>query len=635
VKKILCLLLLLFSSYSFAQVPFADPVIEMRLGRMWMKLNLKEYRLCTNKLYLDAVKRVSGRLIEAVNDRPDLRGDWSFIAVENSQVNAFSFAGGVVVIYTGLLDSITNGGKVDEDMLAGVLGHEMAHIAKRHTLSGIRNSESLNWIVQNIDSISQAVDANKLSEDQSKKLYAIAVARFSRDQEFDADKYGSFYAALAGYAYDGNLRFSELYMKLYPGASYEYLKTYEDHGAYRAPDHPSDPERIAKMRDFQKYLLSVAGEFHWGYELLRNGSYDKAIRVLKEVHALFPESFQVVNDLGIAYHLKHLQQQGAEEQKFQVQLIDYFVDLREKLREPDLLKNAIECYRDALRLNPRERGVSSNLAIALTQQRQPGDLEEAEDLITLALAKEPENPIFLNHKAIVEYTRGKSLPSFDFSEVRQLFEKAVQFQSPVAPYNLGVLDLETGRKNEATENLRLYLQHDSSSRWASYAREVLQAHGIEVPPVRTPAEIPAPLVLGLKLGDKRQEAIAHLGKPERSESVETSRQESGEMLYYDSLGIILALSQGQVIAIHVMKPDSGNNVVADLKKLNEVPEVNGLEIGASPQELTKLWGEPMQPAALDSSGSQKIYIYGDSRCRIDVSVDLIEFRVNRISIRKT
>jgi predicted Zn-dependent protease len=65
-------------------------------------------------------------------DRPNM--DWQFAVLKSDQINAFAVPGGYVYITRGLLAKMQN-----EAQLAGVLGHEAAHIAKRHSAKLVGN----------------------------------------------------------------------------------------------------------------------------------------------------------------------------------------------------------------------------------------------------------------------------------------------------------------------------------------------------------------------------------------------------------------------------------------------------------------------------------------------------------------
>ena len=58
---------------------------------------------------------------------------WEFAVIDSDQVNAFVVPGGKVVVYTGLLKLLQ--GRAMETQLAAVLGHEIAHVVARHSVS--------------------------------------------------------------------------------------------------------------------------------------------------------------------------------------------------------------------------------------------------------------------------------------------------------------------------------------------------------------------------------------------------------------------------------------------------------------------------------------------------------------------
>ena len=181
----------------------------------------------------------------------------------------------------------------------------------------------------------------------------MARARFTREQEFEADELGSLYATLAGYGFDGTIRSFQHQLKTNGDISQnEYLPTQGIDGQVRAADHPALSERIAKVQSFQARLLNVAGEFTWGNEMLRVGNLNKAIRCYKDVVDVFPNCFEAWNNLGKAYHLQYLQGRPVAELKFQAQIVDYGRDLRKMVRGPSGLQSAIRAYRRARQVDP-------------------------------------------------------------------------------------------------------------------------------------------------------------------------------------------------------------------------------------------------------------------------------------------
>lgn len=83
---------------------------------------------------LTAYLTVVGKNLARYSTRPEL--PWTFGVIENEASNAFSAPGGYVVVTTGLLKKITN-----EAQLAGVLGHEIAHVTLRHALKTYKKAK--------------------------------------------------------------------------------------------------------------------------------------------------------------------------------------------------------------------------------------------------------------------------------------------------------------------------------------------------------------------------------------------------------------------------------------------------------------------------------------------------------------
>lgn len=138
----------------------------------------------TLQAYVTAV----GRRVAAQSERPNL--PYQFFVIESSDVNAFAAPGGFVFVTTGALQLMTN-----EAQLAGVLGHEIAHVAKKHSLQAIRKT----LIAQGI--------ATAILTDSPTQLTAIAanigatliLRGFDRKAELEADSVGALYALRTGY----------------------------------------------------------------------------------------------------------------------------------------------------------------------------------------------------------------------------------------------------------------------------------------------------------------------------------------------------------------------------------------------------------------------------------------------------
>jgi predicted Zn-dependent protease len=132
-----------------------------------------------------------GTVLAKKSTRPNL--PWQFIVLDTDGVNAFAAPGGYIHITRGALAQIKS-----ESELAGVLGHEIAHVTRKHTIKAIEEDRG---IQTGMDlSGANKVDAiNKLSE----KGFELVFAGYGRIQEIESDTDGPPLVAQAGYAPNG------------------------------------------------------------------------------------------------------------------------------------------------------------------------------------------------------------------------------------------------------------------------------------------------------------------------------------------------------------------------------------------------------------------------------------------------
>jgi predicted Zn-dependent protease len=189
------------------------------------------------------VKRVGANIQKAVEDYFAREGasshlagyEWEFNLIESDQVNAWCMPGGKVAFYTGILPICQ-----DEDGVAVVMGHEIAHAIAEH--GGERMSHQLAVQMGGI-ALSEAV---KSQPEQTRALYmgAFAVGShygamlpYSRKHESEADHMGLNMMAMAGYDPRKAPAFWER-MSAGGGAPPEFMST-----------HPSDETRIRQLNE--------------------------------------------------------------------------------------------------------------------------------------------------------------------------------------------------------------------------------------------------------------------------------------------------------------------------------------------------------------------------------------------------
>ena len=133
---------------------------------------------------------------QAAKERPDVT--YRIRIVDDPEVNAFSLPGGYVYIYRGLLDKIGT----DDDALACVIGHETAHVVRRHAVRQMSDAQGKGLLV---DLAAILTHSNNVGQAGS-LLVNLDLLHFSREDEYEADRYGERFAYNAGYDPTGMLR---------------------------------------------------------------------------------------------------------------------------------------------------------------------------------------------------------------------------------------------------------------------------------------------------------------------------------------------------------------------------------------------------------------------------------------------
>jgi predicted Zn-dependent protease len=207
---------------------------------------LKENKVSTDQAKTAMVRRVGERIAKAVESymaqaglSENLKGyQWEFNLVESPEVNAWCMPGGKVVVYSGLLPVAQN-----EEGLATVMGHEIAHAVARH--GSERMSQQL--IAQLGSTSLSAALADKPQATQQIAAAAFGLGTqvgvllpFSRKQESEADHLGLIFMAMAGFNPQSSLAFWQRMGQQTKTSMPEFLST-----------HPVNSTRI---RDIQKEL---------------------------------------------------------------------------------------------------------------------------------------------------------------------------------------------------------------------------------------------------------------------------------------------------------------------------------------------------------------------------------------------
>ena len=124
----------------------------------------------------------------------DSRGlEWHFYVVNSPEVNAFAVPGGYVYVNRGLIERAAR-----MDQVAGVLGHEIGHVTHRHSVKQMEKQNGAQ-IGVTLACVLQPSVCNSQLGSAAINIGASAVfAKFSRNDEAEADQAGIEYTAKAG-----------------------------------------------------------------------------------------------------------------------------------------------------------------------------------------------------------------------------------------------------------------------------------------------------------------------------------------------------------------------------------------------------------------------------------------------------
>jgi len=196
-----------------------------------------------NAAYTKMVQDVGTRMSQAVANYMTQAGlqqqlanyQWGFTLLASTDVNAFCLPNGKVVVYEGLQRYAST-----PDRLAVVIGHEIAHVIANH--GNERMSQEA--LVNMVGAAGGAAIANK--SEQAQAIFGVAfglgttlgvLMPYSRTHEYEADRLGLIFMAMAGYDINQAPLFWELMTQDSGAKPPEFLST-----------HPSDANRMARLR---------------------------------------------------------------------------------------------------------------------------------------------------------------------------------------------------------------------------------------------------------------------------------------------------------------------------------------------------------------------------------------------------
>ena len=164
---------------------------EVSMGRDAHPEVIRQFGVYQEKPELNRMVEDIGRRLAAQSDRPNL--PWQFTLLDTPMINAMALPGGYIYITRGMMERVNS-----EDELAGVLGHEIAHVTARHAAQRISRAQ-----VAQFGMLLGAVVAGPQATQAYGQLAELAVSllfqRYSQAQETQADLIGTEYMAESRY----------------------------------------------------------------------------------------------------------------------------------------------------------------------------------------------------------------------------------------------------------------------------------------------------------------------------------------------------------------------------------------------------------------------------------------------------
>ena len=150
-------------------------------------------------IYIGKKDSISEYFLQANRQDPTANFDWEYILIDNKKIkNAWCMPGGKIAVYSGMLEVSKN-----ENGLAAVMGHEIAHAVAKHSVERASRNVVINVATQ----ITDVLSGGKLSTvNRTTGMNTVGLLTqigifnpFNRKQESEADYLGLIFSSLSGF----------------------------------------------------------------------------------------------------------------------------------------------------------------------------------------------------------------------------------------------------------------------------------------------------------------------------------------------------------------------------------------------------------------------------------------------------
>ena len=371
---------------------------------------MRAYEVLNEDPLINAYFEDMGYRLASHSDRPDK--PFTFVVIDQEIVNAFAAPGGVIALYSGLILSAD-----DENEVAGVLAHEIAHITQQHLYRAMENQQAMTipLALAMLGLILVGGGSGEAIQGALIGAQAAAVqARiyFTRQNETEADRIGIQTLANAGYNPIGMAEFFEKMGRMTRAMGEgppEYLRT-----------HPVSVSRITEAknrvenlpvpepsddRDFylvQSRLRAMTEEYPDTALEYFNHRLERADTSQSESDSLFYGSaiaLQRKGDYKEARKLLESLMARDQHVAFELQLADLDLESGKQQAALDRMDGLYHNF-------PGNHAISMQYSRALLKSQNPSHAEMASVILRQQLLTHPSDPTLYEHYARASNTAG-------------------------------------------------------------------------------------------------------------------------------------------------------------------------------------------------------------------------------------
>ena len=187
---------------------YPESVINRQAAKAYKNFKKKsKSKVITSGKDFDRISKIGGRIENAVSSffrnknesDPTQNFDWEYVLVDNKKIkNAWCMPGGKIAVFSGILDVAKN-----DDGLATIMGHEIAHAVAKHSVERMSQAMAVNLGTQVADIFLGGTinrTRNTVGRATGMDIFQLGIMNpFGRKQETEADYLGLIFSSLSGF----------------------------------------------------------------------------------------------------------------------------------------------------------------------------------------------------------------------------------------------------------------------------------------------------------------------------------------------------------------------------------------------------------------------------------------------------